>query len=821
MDHSNIIFDFELDFLEQYQTETLLQILKDKYGKGTRIKATEDRSFDYVCPCPVHEDGRNPNGRVSFSQDGTLRLYCNGACSLGEKNTWFFEQLLEQLELDTDQLAEKVRHQLEELKQEIPPRHLKPRDQIDLPDDEPVASEGNHPDPFLEEFLNMVQLCLTPEHRESLKKLGYGERTISRAGFISGSPTQYQKMPQEFQGKRLNEFRSENRILKSRVACFIFPHFHQSNQLWSLTIAPVFKGQTELENKTRYASDGTPKSYKLKGSKAVMDGLETLSDTEKELTITEGIKDADRIRQTGSKALASLGGLSRDQAEIIRKLNLEEIRICFDADDAGRGKTKEAIKHLAGIRITVLDLPEGKDPNDLNQEELKNCPVLNPDEWADKYDIPIEEVTSAEDKTSSKQTNPSHTKSTEPGPLKIDCYPKTGFIPLYLEYARPLTEARDQFHLASALSVLSAAYERRIFIEEGSRIHPNLYTAILGHSSASKKSTSIKLGLDLMDQVFPERLSLSNSFTPEGLQSAFGECPLQLIEIDELGGFLGQASKKSYMSGIVDILNSLYDCPPRFRKRLANEVLEFEKPFPVIICGAPFRWLAQEVDSTLKEGGFLARFQWFISLDRLLEEDLKPITPKRDESKRNKLIGLLEEIRAMEDENIEREFSYHQKSIELYCNFYKEQKLSLQNEKSEQIGPHVERLLTAVKKYALIFQASKKDGFTITEESMIEAINLCKWLRSNIEHLLLSHFHESKTDDLCQKALKIILKLSGKKKEWIRWGDVSSRVRELDASNKANVIETLLDRELIEVQAGSKKPGFKEDYRGWKFRPAA
>ena len=72
-----------------------------------------------------------------------------------------------------------------------------------------------------------------------------------------------------------------------------------------------------------------------------MDGLETLSDTENKLAITEGIKDADRIRQTGSKALASLGGLSRDQAEIIRNLNLEEIRICFDADDAGRGKTKK------------------------------------------------------------------------------------------------------------------------------------------------------------------------------------------------------------------------------------------------------------------------------------------------------------------------------------------------------------------------------------------------------------------------------------------------------------------------------------------------
>jgi len=56
-------------------------------------------------------------------------------------------------------------------------------------------------------------------HRDDLKKLGYGEKTISRAGFLIGSPTQYQELPKEFQGKRLNEFRKENPILKKRVAC--------------------------------------------------------------------------------------------------------------------------------------------------------------------------------------------------------------------------------------------------------------------------------------------------------------------------------------------------------------------------------------------------------------------------------------------------------------------------------------------------------------------------------------------------------------------------------------------------------------------------
>ena len=108
--------------------------------------------------------------------------------------------------------------------------------------------------------------------------------------------------------------RNENQILKKRVACFIFPHFNRDNKLWSLTIAPIFKGQTKLENNSRYASEETPKSYKLKGSKAVMDGLETLSNVEKLLSITEGIKDADSIRALGRKAIATLGGVSREQA---------------------------------------------------------------------------------------------------------------------------------------------------------------------------------------------------------------------------------------------------------------------------------------------------------------------------------------------------------------------------------------------------------------------------------------------------------------------------------------------------------------------------
>jgi hypothetical protein len=818
METSSIFFDADLDYLEQHQIETLLQILKDKYGKGTRIKATGDSSFEYICSCPVHEDGRNPNGRVAFADDGNLRLYCNGAC-VEETNAWYFGPLLERLGANSEKLAANVRDHLTELKKEIPPRHLHKVPKAPEPEDQLVIPELVAPNLLLAAFLKMTQDCMSQVHRDDLKKLGYGEKTISRAGFLIGSPAQYQELPKEFKGKRLNEFRKENPILKKRVACFIFPLFNRDNKLWSLTIAPIFKGQTKLENNSRYASEGTPKSYKLKGAKAVMDGLEALSSDERLLSITEGIKDADSIRALGGKAVATLGGVSREQAGIINSLRLIEIRLCYDADSAGRGKTRSAIGYFSSSKVSVLDLPEGNDPNDLSPEELKQCAYLDPDEWAAKYGIQLTGNENSENSPKQHIIETAVPTFSHITTLTDDCYPTTGFIPLYLKYARPLTEGSDQFHLATALAVLSIAYERRIYIQESRQIFANLYLAIVGYSSASKKSTSIGIGLKLLKDIFPERTSLSNVFTPEGLESAFEEYSQQLIEIDELGGFLGQVSKKSYMSGITGILNSLYDCPSHFGKRLAEKTLEFDDPYPVVICGSPFGWLANEVNSTLKEGGFIARFQWFISLDRLKKEDLKPITPAPNVNLQNKLIKKLEDIRSMEQED-EVLFAYDDQATELYCRFYEEQKLSLQNEQSEQIAPHVERLLTAVKKFALIYQATKREGEVITHQTMSEAIALCRWLRGNIEHLFQDHFHESKIDELCHKTQKALKRKYAVEKRWYTLREIIQSVRGLDSKNKSDIIETLIDKGKILTKAGSKNKGSKEDYRGWFFKPA-
>jgi len=50
--------------------------------------------------------------------------------------------------------------------------------------------------------------------------------------------------------------------------------------------------------------------------------------------------------------------------------------------------------------------------------------------------------------------------------------------------------------------------------------------------------------------------------------------------------------------------------------------------------------------------------------------------------------------------------------------------------------------------------------------------------------------------------------------------EITQNVRGLDSKNKSDIIETLMDRGLIETKPGSKKSGYKENYRGWTFKPA-
>ncbi len=92
--------------------------------------------------------------------------------------------------------------------------------------------------------------------------------------------------------------------------------------------------------------------------------------TEDIAIVTEGYMDAIALHQAGfSTAVASLGtSLTREHAELLRR-QCSQVVIAYDADLAGRQATLKGLDTLvqAGCSVRVLQIPEGKDPDEFVQ----------------------------------------------------------------------------------------------------------------------------------------------------------------------------------------------------------------------------------------------------------------------------------------------------------------------------------------------------------------------------------------------------------------------------------------------------------------------
>ena len=93
------------------------------------------------------------------------------------------------------------------------------------------------------------------------------------------------------------------------------------------------------------------------------------------------------LKQWGKSAVALLGTGTDRQYELLSKLKCEGYVLCLDADEAGRGGTYKLGKYLERKRkiVYVVDMLNGKDVNDLTQEQFANLYILTFLEWKHKY----------------------------------------------------------------------------------------------------------------------------------------------------------------------------------------------------------------------------------------------------------------------------------------------------------------------------------------------------------------------------------------------------------------------------------------------------
>ena len=98
--------------------------------------------------------------------------------------------------------------------------------------------------------------------------------------------------------------------------------------------------------------------------------------------ISEGYTDAFIVEsqincltlwEWGYPSIALFGTGSKAQYEILKTSGIRHYYLCFDGDEAGRRGANRFIKNMnRDVIITTINIPDGKDVNDLTKEEFEN-----------------------------------------------------------------------------------------------------------------------------------------------------------------------------------------------------------------------------------------------------------------------------------------------------------------------------------------------------------------------------------------------------------------------------------------------------------------
>lgn len=138
----------------------------------------------------------------------------------------------------------------------------------------------------------------------------------------------------------------------------------------------AFGGRILTDEKPKYINTmDTPVYHKSSGLFAMNFAKNEGSRT---LILAEGYMDVIALHRAGfTNAIASLGtSLTEEQARVMKRY-ADEAVICYDSDEAGRRATQRAIPILrgTGLRVRVVTVPGGKDPDEFMKLHGENGPL--------------------------------------------------------------------------------------------------------------------------------------------------------------------------------------------------------------------------------------------------------------------------------------------------------------------------------------------------------------------------------------------------------------------------------------------------------------
>lgn len=150
---------------------------------------------------------------------------------------------------------------------------------------------------------------------------------------------------------------------------------------------------------------------------------------------------------------------------------------------------------------------------------------------------------------------------------------RSGFLKDYVTWAVTQTDAPPLYHVACAVTVLSASMPATTAFQMGAMVtKPNMFTMIVGAAGADRKSTCCGLSLGVLSDAAPNRVGPSPG-SPEGLVESLRAQPLQIISEEEWSRFAAQSKGGGYLGPLKSSLMQAYDGRP-ISRRLAQSSVE-------------------------------------------------------------------------------------------------------------------------------------------------------------------------------------------------------------------------------------------------------
>jgi hypothetical protein len=137
------------------------------------------------------------------------------------------------------------------------------------------------------------------------------------------------------------------------------------------------------------------------------------------------------------------------------------------------------------------------------------------------------------------------------------------FIKEFVKYAKPLTDAPEEFHFLAAQSLISVTVGRRAHINFSfGKMYMNTFLMAVAPPS-TRKTTVHNIMLPILEAIGKGDAILPMKSTPEQLFNNMAIDSNRLYTIDEYSIFLTD-SRKNYNEGIINDMVKLYDCPDKY-----------------------------------------------------------------------------------------------------------------------------------------------------------------------------------------------------------------------------------------------------------------